>query len=158
MIITLQITREQGFMGDIAIYLQSTPNISLPLFNRAMEYEDYLMKDKVIVIRENIAFGLVNITVLPVSTWKTCIYTVKYAVYICYIWVYTSILYKQCMLIRQPPIGNLNFQHPCKFIIILLIFLKKHCPMLKHLYLEWMYNSVKFLSSNLESLKAVFGQ
>ncbi|XP_056394317.1 adhesion G-protein coupled receptor V1 isoform X2 [Hyla sarda] len=63
--ITLQITREQGFVGDIAIYLQSTPNFSLPLLNRAKEREDYFLKDKVIILRENSAFGLVNITILP---------------------------------------------------------------------------------------------
>ncbi|XP_069819007.1 adhesion G-protein coupled receptor V1 isoform X3 [Dendropsophus ebraccatus] len=65
MIITLQITREQGFAGDIAIYLQSTPNVSLPLLNRATEYEDYSLKEKVIIIRENRDFGQVNITILP---------------------------------------------------------------------------------------------
>ncbi|XP_040275580.1 adhesion G-protein coupled receptor V1 [Bufo bufo] len=64
MIVTLQITREQGFVGDIAIYLQSVPNISLPLINRATEYEDYFIKDKVVIIRENRAFGQVNITIL----------------------------------------------------------------------------------------------
>ncbi|KAM3940659.1 adhesion G-protein coupled receptor V1 isoform 2-T2 [Leptodactylus fuscus] len=64
-IITLQITREQGFVGDIAIYLQSTPNISLPHMNRATEYDDYLIKDKVVIIRENRAVGQVNITILP---------------------------------------------------------------------------------------------
>ncbi|XP_073534717.1 adhesion G-protein coupled receptor V1 isoform X1 [Phyllobates terribilis] len=68
MIITLQITREQGFAGDIAIYLQSAPNISLPLLNRATEYEDYLIKDKVIIMRENKAIGQVNITILPDET------------------------------------------------------------------------------------------
>ncbi|KAG9488005.1 hypothetical protein GDO78_007684 [Eleutherodactylus coqui] len=65
MMITLQITREQGFVGDIAIYIQSTPNISLPLFNTATEYDDYLITDKVIIIRENQVVGEVNITILP---------------------------------------------------------------------------------------------
>ncbi|XP_071995626.1 adhesion G-protein coupled receptor V1 isoform X3 [Engystomops pustulosus] len=65
MVIALQITREQGFAGDIAIYLQSAPNISLPPSSRATEYEDYSIKDKVVIIRENKAFGQVNITILP---------------------------------------------------------------------------------------------
>ncbi|XP_075693474.1 adhesion G-protein coupled receptor V1 [Rhinoderma darwinii] len=64
-IITLQITREQGFVGDIAVYIQSTPNISLPLLNRATEHEDYLIKEKVIIIRESRSVGQVNISILP---------------------------------------------------------------------------------------------
>ncbi|XP_075069096.1 adhesion G-protein coupled receptor V1 [Mixophyes fleayi] len=62
---TLQITREQGFVGDISIYLQSKPNLSLPLVNRATENEDYLVKEKVIIIRDSSTFSEVTFTVLP---------------------------------------------------------------------------------------------
>ncbi|XP_018414734.1 PREDICTED: G-protein coupled receptor 98, partial [Nanorana parkeri] len=64
-IITLQVTREQGFVGDIAVYLQSLHNISLPLVNRATENEDYVIRDKIVIIRENSEFAQVKLTILP---------------------------------------------------------------------------------------------
>ncbi|XP_072270059.1 adhesion G-protein coupled receptor V1 [Pyxicephalus adspersus] len=64
-IITLQVTREQGFVGDIAVYLQSLHIISLPLENRATENEDYIINDKIVIIRENNIFAQVKLTILP---------------------------------------------------------------------------------------------
>ncbi|XP_063820072.1 adhesion G-protein coupled receptor V1 [Pseudophryne corroboree] len=64
-VIALQISREQGFVGDIAIYLESKPNVSLPLANRATENADYLVKDKIIIIRDSSTFSEVHVTILP---------------------------------------------------------------------------------------------
>ncbi|KAM9330953.1 adhesion G-protein coupled receptor V1 [Gastrophryne carolinensis] len=63
--ITLQVTRQQGFVGDVAVYLQSKPNFSLPRVNQALEDEDYVVKDKVVIIRENRTFAQVKVTILP---------------------------------------------------------------------------------------------
>ncbi|CAI9572523.1 unnamed protein product, partial [Staurois parvus] len=64
-IITLQVTREQGLVGDIAVYLQPLQNISLPPVNRATENEDYAIKDRIIIIRENSMFAQVKLIILP---------------------------------------------------------------------------------------------
>ncbi|XP_068103893.1 adhesion G-protein coupled receptor V1 [Hyperolius riggenbachi] len=64
-IITLQVTREQGFIGDVGVYLQSTANTSLPLLNRATENEDYIIREKFIIIRENSTYAQVKVTILP---------------------------------------------------------------------------------------------
>ncbi|XP_073480601.1 adhesion G-protein coupled receptor V1 isoform X2 [Aquarana catesbeiana] len=64
-IITLQVTREQGFVGDIAVFLRSLQNVSLPPVNRATENEDYAIKDKIIIIRENSMFAQVKLSILP---------------------------------------------------------------------------------------------
>ncbi|KAM4707152.1 adhesion G-protein coupled receptor V1 [Discoglossus pictus] len=64
-IITLQVVREQGFVGDIAVHLQSKPNLSLLPVNQATANQDYIPKNEIIIIRENMAFAAVNITILP---------------------------------------------------------------------------------------------
>ncbi|KAM5191785.1 adhesion G-protein coupled receptor V1 [Mantella aurantiaca] len=63
-IITLQVSREQGFVGDISVYLQPLHNVSLPLVNRATENEDYIIREKIIIIRENSMFAQVNLSIL----------------------------------------------------------------------------------------------
>ncbi|XP_053555694.1 LOW QUALITY PROTEIN: adhesion G-protein coupled receptor V1 [Bombina bombina] len=63
--ITLQVVREQGFVGDIAIYVQSKANLSLPPSNQATENQDYSLNDKMIIIRENKTFAFVKINILP---------------------------------------------------------------------------------------------
>ncbi|CAH2297028.1 G- coupled receptor 98 [Pelobates cultripes] len=64
-VITLQINREQGFAGDIAVHLEVKQNLSLPLVNRATENQDFTIKDKVIVIKENQKSAMVTIIILP---------------------------------------------------------------------------------------------
>ncbi|KAE8635798.1 hypothetical protein XENTR_v10002742 [Xenopus tropicalis] len=64
-IITLQVVREQGFAGDIAVYLQSVPNLALPAINRATKNQDFMTKEEIVIIRENKTFALVPITILP---------------------------------------------------------------------------------------------
>ncbi|XP_075449203.1 adhesion G-protein coupled receptor V1 isoform X3 [Ascaphus truei] len=64
-IITLQVVREQGFAGDIAVHLQSKPNLALPPMNQATENQDYITKDEIIIMRENRTFALVKVTILP---------------------------------------------------------------------------------------------
>ncbi|OCU02316.1 adhesion G-protein coupled receptor V1 [Xenopus laevis] len=63
--ITLQVVREQGFAGDIAIYLQSMPNPALPAINRATKNLDFMTKEQIVIIKENKTFALVPITILP---------------------------------------------------------------------------------------------
>ncbi|XP_029429217.1 adhesion G-protein coupled receptor V1 [Rhinatrema bivittatum] len=64
-VITLQIVREQGFVGDIAVHVISKPNFSLPPTNQATENQDYLAKDEIIIIAENKTGTWVNVTILP---------------------------------------------------------------------------------------------
>ncbi|KAM4808264.1 adhesion G-protein coupled receptor V1 [Rhinophrynus dorsalis] len=64
-VVTLQVIREQGFVGDIAVQLQSVPNLSLPPTNQAIGNQDYIAKDEMIIIKENKTFASVQITILP---------------------------------------------------------------------------------------------
>ncbi|KAG8456387.1 hypothetical protein GDO86_002244 [Hymenochirus boettgeri] len=62
---TVELIREQGFVGDIAVHLQSVPNLALPLVNQANKDQDYRFKEETIIIRENKTFALVQVTILP---------------------------------------------------------------------------------------------
>nr|XP_033775700.1 adhesion G-protein coupled receptor V1 [Geotrypetes seraphini] len=64
-VITLLITREQGFIGDIAVHVISKPNFSLPPINQATENQDYIAKDEIVIIAENKTGILFNVTILP---------------------------------------------------------------------------------------------
>ncbi|GAB0206124.1 adhesion G-protein coupled receptor V1 [Grus japonensis] len=63
--LTLQIVREQGFVGEIAVHLSSTPNFELPVSNQATENEDYILEKKTIVMAENTTITSVVVTILP---------------------------------------------------------------------------------------------
>ncbi|NXG74231.1 GPR98 protein, partial [Baryphthengus martii] len=63
--LTLQILREQGFIGEISVQLSTTPNFDLPLSNQAKEYEDYILEKKTIIMAENETTTSVVVTVLP---------------------------------------------------------------------------------------------
>lgn len=69
--LTLQIVREQGFVGEIAVHLSSTPNFELPVSNQATENEDYILEKKTIVMAENTTITSVVVTILPVSSPTT---------------------------------------------------------------------------------------
>lgn len=69
--LTLQIVREQGFVGDIAVQLSTAPNFELPLSNQATENEDYMLEKKTIVMAENATITSVMVIILPVSTVTT---------------------------------------------------------------------------------------
>ncbi|NWQ77266.1 GPR98 protein, partial [Columbina picui] len=63
--LTLQIIREQGFVGEIAVQLSTAPNFELPLSNQATENEDYILEKKTIIMAENATTTSVVITILP---------------------------------------------------------------------------------------------
>ncbi|KAM9251115.1 adhesion G-protein coupled receptor V1 [Cariama cristata] len=61
----LQIVREQGFVGEIAVQLSTMPNFELPLSNQATENEDYVLEKKTIIMAENTTITSVIVTILP---------------------------------------------------------------------------------------------
>ncbi|NXA31973.1 GPR98 protein, partial [Eudromia elegans] len=61
--VILQIVREQGFVGDIAVQLSAMPNFELPLSNQATENEDYIIDKKTIIMEENTAIASVIVTI-----------------------------------------------------------------------------------------------
>uniref|UniRef100_A0A8C3RD85 Adhesion G-protein coupled receptor V1 n=1 Tax=Cyanoderma ruficeps TaxID=181631 RepID=A0A8C3RD85_9PASS len=63
--VTLQIVREQGFVGHLAIQLSTAPNFELPPSNRATENEDYILEKKTVIMAENATTTSVIVMVLP---------------------------------------------------------------------------------------------
>uniref|UniRef100_U3K352 Adhesion G-protein coupled receptor V1 n=1 Tax=Ficedula albicollis TaxID=59894 RepID=U3K352_FICAL len=63
--VTLQIVREQGFVGDLAVQLSSAPNFELAPSNRATENEDYILEKKTVIMAENATTTSVIVTILP---------------------------------------------------------------------------------------------
>ncbi|XP_030367415.1 adhesion G-protein coupled receptor V1 [Strigops habroptila] len=63
--LTLQIVREQGFVGEIGVQLSTAPNLELPLSNQATENEDYILEKKTIIMVENATITFVTVTILP---------------------------------------------------------------------------------------------
>lgn len=63
----LQIVRDKGLRGDIAIHLIAKPNFLLPINNQATENEDYVLQETTIIMKENIKETYVKVTILPVS-------------------------------------------------------------------------------------------
>ncbi|XP_039767131.1 adhesion G-protein coupled receptor V1 [Ornithorhynchus anatinus] len=64
-VLNLKIVREQGFAGDIVIQLSSKPNFSLPPTNRAIEHQDYLVREKLLIAAENANVTHVKVIILP---------------------------------------------------------------------------------------------
>lgn len=69
--VTLQIVREQGFVGDLVVQLSTAPNFELPPSNRATENEDYILEKKTVIMAENATTISVTVTILPVSSLTT---------------------------------------------------------------------------------------
>lgn len=63
----LQIVRDKGLRGDVAIHLIAKPNFLLPINNQATENEDYVLQETMIIMKENIKETYVKVTILPVS-------------------------------------------------------------------------------------------
>ncbi|NXO67952.1 GPR98 protein, partial [Phainopepla nitens] len=63
--VTLQIVREQGFVGDLVVQLSTAPNFERPPANRATENEDYILEKKIIIMAENATATSVIVTILP---------------------------------------------------------------------------------------------
>lgn len=65
--VTLTIVREQGFVGDVAVHYRTRPALSQLPKNQATANEDYILKDAVAVMKENVTDITITITILPVS-------------------------------------------------------------------------------------------
>ncbi|XP_069912554.1 adhesion G-protein coupled receptor V1 [Oryctolagus cuniculus] len=64
-LLQLKVVRDQGLFGDIAIHLSAKPNSLLHINNQAMEREDYVLQDTMVIIRENEEETQVKVAILP---------------------------------------------------------------------------------------------
>lgn len=63
----LQIARDKGLLGDIAIHLRAKPNFLLHVDNQATENEDYILQETIIIMKENVKEAHAKVSILPVS-------------------------------------------------------------------------------------------
>ncbi|XP_016865453.1 adhesion G-protein coupled receptor V1 isoform X3 [Homo sapiens] len=61
----LQIARDKGLLGDIAIHLRAQPNFLLHVDNQATENEDYVLQETIIIMKENIKEAHAEVSILP---------------------------------------------------------------------------------------------
>ncbi|KAL2779432.1 adhesion G-protein coupled receptor V1 precursor [Daubentonia madagascariensis] len=64
-ILQLQIVRDKGLLGDLAIHLIAQPNFLLHVNNQATESEDYMLQETIIIMKENIKEAHVKVAILP---------------------------------------------------------------------------------------------
>ncbi|XP_008059253.2 G-protein coupled receptor 98 [Carlito syrichta] len=64
-ILQLQIVRDKGLLGDIAVYLKAKPNFLLHANNQATESEDYVLQETIIIMKENIKEAYAKVAILP---------------------------------------------------------------------------------------------
>ncbi|KAF6125476.1 hypothetical protein HJG60_009913 [Phyllostomus discolor] len=64
-ILQLQIVRNKGLRGDVAIHLIAKPNFLLPINKQATENEDYVLQETIIIMKENIKKTYVKVAILP---------------------------------------------------------------------------------------------
>ncbi|XP_027630761.1 adhesion G-protein coupled receptor V1 [Tupaia chinensis] len=64
-ILQLQIVRDKGLLGDIAIHLIAKPNSLLHANNQATEGEDYVLQETIIIMKENIKETHAKVAILP---------------------------------------------------------------------------------------------
>ncbi|KAM5328541.1 adhesion G-protein coupled receptor V1 [Glossophaga mutica] len=64
-ILQLQIVRNKGLRGDVAIHLIAKPNFLLPINKQATENEDYVLQETIIIMKENIKKAYVKVAILP---------------------------------------------------------------------------------------------
>ncbi|XP_073933195.1 adhesion G-protein coupled receptor V1 isoform X3 [Castor canadensis] len=64
-ILHLPIVREKGLFGDIAIHLIAKPNVLLHVNNQATENEDYVLQERIIIMKENIKETHAKVAILP---------------------------------------------------------------------------------------------
>ncbi|KAM6148616.1 adhesion G-protein coupled receptor V1 [Erethizon dorsatum] len=67
-ILQLQIVRDKGLFGDIAIHLIAKPNFLLHINNQATENEDYVLQEAIIIMKENIKETHAKVAILPDDT------------------------------------------------------------------------------------------
>uniref|UniRef100_A0A8C9WGZ3 Adhesion G-protein coupled receptor V1 n=1 Tax=Scleropages formosus TaxID=113540 RepID=A0A8C9WGZ3_SCLFO len=60
--IMLKIIREQGFVGDVAVHFRTGPSMTE---SSATANEDYVAKDEMVIMKENITDTSITITILP---------------------------------------------------------------------------------------------
>ncbi|KAJ8285558.1 hypothetical protein GJAV_G00028220 [Gymnothorax javanicus] len=63
--VTLNIMREQGFVGDVAVHYSTKPALSRLPVNQASEKQDYVPKEETVVMKEDTRTEMVSITLLP---------------------------------------------------------------------------------------------
>ncbi|PNI73010.1 ADGRV1 isoform 12 [Pan troglodytes] len=61
----LQLARDKGLLGDIAIHLRAQPNFLLHVDNQATENEDYVLQETIIIMKENIKEAHAKVSILP---------------------------------------------------------------------------------------------
>ncbi|XP_019589799.2 adhesion G-protein coupled receptor V1 [Rhinolophus sinicus] len=64
-ILQLQIVRDKGLLGDIAVHLIAKPNFLLHVNNQATENEDYVLQETIRIMKENIKETYVKVAILP---------------------------------------------------------------------------------------------
>ncbi|XP_033623594.1 adhesion G-protein coupled receptor V1 [Fukomys damarensis] len=64
-VLLLQIVRDKGLFGDIAIHLTAKPNFLLHINNQATENEDYVLQETIIIMKENIKETHAKVAILP---------------------------------------------------------------------------------------------
>ncbi|XP_037657723.1 adhesion G-protein coupled receptor V1 [Choloepus didactylus] len=64
-LLQLQIVRDKGLFGDIAIHLIAQPNFLLHINNQATENEDYVLQEAIIIMKENMKETHARVAILP---------------------------------------------------------------------------------------------
>ncbi|XP_076995276.1 adhesion G-protein coupled receptor V1 [Tamandua tetradactyla] len=64
-LLQLQIVRDKGLFGDIAIHLMAQPSFLLHISNQATESEDYVLQETTIIMKENMKETFAKIAILP---------------------------------------------------------------------------------------------
>ncbi|XP_058512174.1 adhesion G-protein coupled receptor V1 [Ochotona princeps] len=64
-ILQLHIVRDRGLFGDIAVHLVAKPNSLLHVNNQATENEDYVLREAVVIIGENVKEAHAEVAILP---------------------------------------------------------------------------------------------
>uniref|UniRef100_A0A8C3XBP1 Adhesion G-protein coupled receptor V1 n=1 Tax=Catagonus wagneri TaxID=51154 RepID=A0A8C3XBP1_9CETA len=61
----LEIVRDKGLLGDIAIQLVANPNFLLHINNQATENDDYVLQETMVIMKENVKETYVKVAILP---------------------------------------------------------------------------------------------
>ncbi|XP_048187347.1 adhesion G-protein coupled receptor V1 [Perognathus longimembris pacificus] len=64
-VLQLQVVRDKGLLGDIAIHLMATPNFLLHTNHQATENEDYVLQETIIIMKENMKETHAKVAILP---------------------------------------------------------------------------------------------
>ncbi|XP_075398780.1 adhesion G-protein coupled receptor V1 [Tenrec ecaudatus] len=64
-LLQLQIVRDKGLFGDIAIHLIAKPNFLLHINNQATESEDYVLQETIVIMKESLQETHAKVAILP---------------------------------------------------------------------------------------------